>query len=383
MTNTLGKFGANLEQAGARLTVDLSALVRNWRKLDALSAPARAAAVVKANAYGLGSVPVVEALYAAGCRNFFVALPEEGTEIRKVAQYARVFVLTGAFGNNHLYFRKNGLVPLLCSNEQIDTWLNSALGAAPFGINVDTGMNRLGLAVGDALRLSERLDSLKKSGLCHIMSHLACADQPSHSMNGHQLEAFQRIRGAYVGVESSLGNSAGVFLGGDFACDVTRPGIALYGGEAVSDTENPMEPIATAETRIIQIRRAKAGETVSYGATMTLARDTLIAVCGTGYSDGYHRASGHGVALRQTIRPAGFGFVAGTMLPILGRVTMDLTMFDITDTPKGLLNVGDFIELFGKNIKLDDVARAAGTIGYEFLTSLGDRYHRSYISDLS
>ena len=140
-----------------------------------------------------------------------------------------------------------------------------------------------------------------------------------------------------------------------------------------------MEPVAQLETRVIQVRNAKAGETVSYGATETLKRDTRIAVCGTGYADGFHRASGAGVALRETGRPAGFGFIAGKRVPILGRVTMDLTMFDVTDLPDGAVKAGDFVELFGKNIALDDAARAAGTIGYEMLTSLGNRYHRPYL----
>jgi alanine racemase len=159
---------------------------------------------------------------------------------------------------------------------------------------------------------------------------------------------------------------------------VARLGIALYGGEAVNDVANPMQPVVIAEAQVMMVRHAKAGETISYGATETLSQDTRIAVCSVGYADGYHRAiSGTGVALRQTGRPAGYGFIAGRKVPILGRVTMDQTMFDVTDVPG--VKAGDYIELFGANIPLDDAARAAGTIGYELLTSLGQRYYREYL----
>ncbi len=370
--------GVDAALAGGRLTIDLAALVRNWRKLDALSAPARAAAVVKADAYGIGASPVVQALYSAGCRTFFVALPHEGVEVRKVAPDARIFVLTGAFSEDRTGFEESRLIPLLCSLDQVRDWLGSRAQFSSFGIHVDTGMNRLGLNVAEALALASEINDLKQAGLCHLMSHLACADDPLHPLNAKQRKAFQGVRSVFSGVESSLCNSAGIFLAGDYLCDMTRPGIALYGGEAVNDTENPMEVVVTAETRIVQIRHAKASETVSYGATTTLSRDTTIAVCATGYADGFNRASGSGVSLRDAEPVVGHGFVAGTKVPILGRVTMDLTMFDATNAPLNTVHVGDYVELFGKNIALDDAARAAGTIGYEFLTSLGRRYHRRY-----
>lgn len=364
--------------AGGRLTIDLGALVRNWRKLAALASSAETGAVVKADAYGLGAEPVAGALAKAGCRTFFVAYAHEGAAVRKAAPEARIFVLTGAFGAEPAVFIENQLIPILCSNDQLERWLSQG-ASLPFGLNIDTGMNRLGWSVAEALNIAERREELISAGLCHVMSHLACADDPARLMNQRQLESFQQVRAAFSGVESSLCNSAGIFVGGDYLCDLTRPGIALYGGEAVNGAANLMEAVVTAESQILQLRHAKACETVSYGAAETLKRDTSIAVCGTGYADGFHRASGAGVALRKTGRSAGFGFIAGKKMPILGRVTMDLTMFDVTDLPKDAVKSGDFVELFGKNIVLDDAARAAGTIGYEMLTSLGGRYHRSYL----
>jgi alanine racemase len=360
------------------MTVDLAALVDNWRKLAALSAPARPGAVVKADAYGLGVGPVATALHQAGCRDFFVAQPQEGIEVRAALPDARVYVITGLLKGLEREFAWHRLIPLISSPGQLSDWLALTKRAAqPFGLHVDTGMNRSGLTLSDAL--SADAGALKAAGLGLVMSHLACADAPDHPMNTQQIESFQRVRSAFSGIESSLANSAAILTGLAKDTDLTRPGIALYGGEAVNGIANPMKPVVTAEARIIQIRSAKKGETVSYGATVTLERDTKIAVAAMGYADGFHRAGGSGVALRQTGTPAGAGAIGGLRVPILGRVTMDFTMFDVTEVPEGALQANEWIELFGHTISLDDAARAAGTIGYELLTSLGRRYHRAYV----
>jgi alanine racemase len=369
--------------ACGRLSIDLGALVDNWRKLASLSAPARPGAVVKADAYGLGLTPVVEALYAAGCRDFFVAQPQEGVDVRLSAPDARIYVITGAFKGAEGAFVEYRLIPLISSPGQLSAWVSAARQAGavqPFGLHVDTGMNRSGLTLAEALGASNDLNALKSAGLSLLMSHFACADAPDHPMITRQLESFQMVRTAFSGIESSLANSAGILTGLARSTDLTRPGIALYGGEAVNGMSNPMKPVVTAEARIIQIRQAKKGETVSYGATVTLERDTKIAVAAMGYADGFHRAGGAGVAMRQTGTQAGAGAIAGHKVPILGRVTMDFTMFDVTDIPESILQANEWIELFGNTIALDDAARAAGTIGYELLTSLGQRYHRAYVS---
>ena len=369
--------------ACGRLTIDRAALVANWYKLDVLSRPGRASAVVKADAYGLGIEIVVPALAAAGCGDFFVAQPEEGIVVRTLAPDARIFVISGAFTGSEKALAAHRLIPLISSAEQLASWsqLVRQTGAPqPFGLHVDTGMNRSGLTLAEMKLAAMQVPVLRAAGLQVIMSHFACADEPNHEMNAQQAESFQNVRNAFSGIESTLANSAAILGNALHGTGLTRPGIAIYGGEALNDVPNPMRPVVTAEARIIQIRHAKTGETVSYGATETLKRDTKIAVASVGYADGWHRSGGNGVALRQTGNPKGCGFLEGHRVPILGRITMDFTMFDVTDVPDALLDQAQWIELFGQNISIDDAARAAGTIGYELLTSLGRRYQRLVVN---
>ena len=362
------------------LDIDLGALAANWRAMAARSGPASASAVVKANGYGLGIDPVVRTLSEAGCRDFFTATIDEAITARRLAPHARILVLNGIYPGTEQSFRRHRLTPILCSMEQVQLWDEACKrdGRLPYALHVDTGMNRLGVTTPEALALAEREADNRPS---LIMSHLACADDPDRGDNARQLKSFQTVRGAFQGIESSLSNSAGIFLGGAYLCDLTRPGIALYGGEAVNRAENPMQVVATAKARILQIRRAPAGSTVSYGGTARVTRDTKIAVCAVGYADGYLRSlSGSGVPLRDTDAQAPVASLHGQAIPVLGRVTMDLTMFDVTDVVGQEVRCGDFVELFGKSHRLDDLARSAGTIGYEILTSLGSRYARHYQS---
>ncbi len=370
--------------ATARLTIDLDALADNYRLLRERSGGAETAAVVKADAYGTGLEEAAGALSQAGCETFFVAVPEEAVRLKRVLTGAQVFVLSGIFDmESAAVLAEAGAVPVLNSLDQIETW--SAYWKAhgsrrPCAIHVDTGMNRLGLSEAEALAFAERNARDHTVTPILLVSHLACGDTPEHPLNRMQLESFQRVRTAFGEIESSLANSAGVFLGPDYRFDLTRPGIALYGGEAVTGKDNPMRPVVKAEARILQIRRVKAGDSVSYGATHTVARDSLVAVCGAGYADGWHRAgSGGGVPLRDTVTDGFAGALNGRRVPAVGRVTMDLTMFDVTDVPDADLAQAEWIELFGETVALDDAARAAGTIGYELLTSLGSRYHRRHI----
>jgi alanine racemase len=370
------------EVAPSRLTIDLGALADNWRMLKKASGKARTGAAVKGDGYGLGIEAVVPALYDAGCRDLFVATPDEGMLARQFAPEARIFVLAGVWPGVEAQFFSHDLVPVLVSEEQIACWSNAVAfdEEHPCALMVDTGMNRLGLSVEEALALADDPTRPASFSPVLLLSHLACASDPSHPMNRRQLESFQAVAKAYEGVDSSLANSPGIHLGPDYHFDLTRPGIAIYGGEAVDGVKNPSLPVVTAETRILQIRHGKAGEPVSYGASHVLTRDSRLAIVSTGYADGYHRAlSGSGVPLRQTVHEGGFGFVAGRRVPVAGRITMDLTIFDVTDVPESEISAGDYIELFGHNIALDDAARAAGTIGYELLTSLGNRYQRAYI----
>ena len=383
-SDTAPLTGPEMRFAGATLTIDLDALKENYSALARVCLPAATAGVVKADAYGLGIDRVVPALAAAGCMQFFVALPEEGAAVRRVAPEATIYVLNGLFSAESAeIYRTDRLVPVLNSPTDIHLW-ETFCGVTgevlPCVINVDTGMNRLGMSVEEALSFADENGLTQAVKPVLVMSHLACADELTHPMNRRQLESFQQVADAFPGIESSLVNSAGVLLGSEFRFGLTRPGIGVYGGAFASGVRNPMRTVVTAEARVAQVRHAKAGETVSYGATETLARDTIIAVAAVGYADGYHRAaSGSGVRLREMQGPAGHGFVQGQRVPILGRVTMDLTMFDVTDLGEGMVNRGDMIELFGPNISVDEAAEAAGTISYELLTGLGRRYHRRYV----
>ena len=382
-TTDIQKFGVDSRIAGGRLTINLDALVANYSVLRKQSGSAKCAAVVKANAYGLGAEQVVPALWNAGCDTFFVAVPEEGFAIKRIHPKAIVYVLNGIHEASVASVAEGGLVPVLASLEQIELWADywKRHGSRrPCAIQVDTGMNRIGLSLEEALAFRARNMNEHIVTPMLIMSHLACADEPSHPLNALQLESFQLVAKTFDDIDSSLCNSAGLFMGPDYRFDVTRPGIALYGGEAVNGTPTALQHVVTVEARIAQVRKVKMGETVSYGAKHTLEHDAKIATVSVGYADGYPRAgSSAGVALRNTLPTGAHGFIAGKKVPLLGRMTMDLCMFDVTGVADEDLS-GGWIELIGENILLDDAARAAGTIGYEVLTSLGQRYERIYLS---
>ena len=368
--------------APARLTIDLVALADNWREMADLSGNASTAAVVKADAYGLGLEDCGTALYEAGARDFFVAVVQEGVTLRTYAPDARIYVLSGVWPGQEATFYEHGLVPVLVSEEQLSFWMavTAEHGDHPCALHIDTGFNRLGIPLEDALAFADDVSRPASISPVLVLSHLHSGDTPSSSFNRQQLESFQKVAAAYEGIPASLAASSGIMLGAEYHFDLTRPGIAVYGGEAVGGVSNPMRPVAKAEARIIQIRSAKTGETVSYGGTHRLTRNSRLAIVAAGYADGYKRSlSGSGVPIRDSIHEGGFGFIAGHRVPVVGRVTMDLTIFDITDVPERDVRTGDYIELFGPNMPLDDVARAAGTIGYELLTSLGLRYERRYL----
>ncbi len=382
ITYDLSAKDAAFEAASNRLTIDLGALADNWRTMNRLSGKARAAAVLKANAYGIGIEPAAGTLYRAGARDFFVANAEEGVALRPVVPDGRIHILAGMWPGNEQLFFDNDLIPIINSEEQLAFFMStlSERGDHPCVLHVDTGMNRLGLTAEEALLLANDPARPASFSPILVMSHLACADDPSHPLNRRQLESFRTVTAAFEGIESSLANSGGVHLGPDFHFDLTRPGIAVYGGEAVNDMPNPMKPVVTAEARILLIRNARKGDTGSYGGSAQFTRDSRVAIAAVGYADGYHRSlSGGGVTLRQASPGGAYGFLHGVKIPQLGRVTMDLTLFDVTDLPENAARPGDYVELFGKNIAVDDVARAGGTIGYEMLTSLGSRYERAYI----
>jgi len=360
--------------AGGRLTIDLAALAANWRDLAARADGAIAAAVVKGDGYGIGLEPAARALSEAGCDTFFVALPGEGLRLRRALPGATIYVLAGLLEGGALAYADAALLPVLSSRPQIDEWVafRRAGGTGAAALHVDTGMNRLGLDLAEAQALAGERPLVEALGLTLVMSHLACADTPARPLNRAQLAAFREVRALFPGVPASLANSAGIFLGPDYRFDVVRPGIALYGGTAVADVPNPMRPVVTLEARVLQVRDSRSGETVGYGATETLGRPSRLAILAAGYADGYPRH-----ASSSDAKPGARAFLHGLSAPLVGRVSMDLVTVDVTEVPGA--RRGDWAELFGPNIPVDEVAERAGTIGYELLTRLGHRYHRTYL----
>jgi alanine racemase len=373
--------GPRSDLAGGLVMVDLRALRSNYRALAKVVGRARVAGVVKADAYGLGITQVVPALAAEGCDTFFVATADEGIATRRFAPDARIFVLDGLFSEEAAaLFAAQRLTPVLNGTTDIALWERHCArhgSDRSCAIQVDTGLNRLGLTVQQALAFAADNALTRAVEPVLVMSHLACGDDRNHPLNRRQAQAFGAVRAAFPGVAASLANSSGLLLGRDYHLDLVRPGIAIYGGAPSSGVT--MKTVVTAEARVLQVRHAQLGETVSYGATRLLARDTLIAVAAVGYGDGFPRAaSGSGVPLRGVL-PGGCGSIRGRRVPILGRVTMDLTMFDVTDLGADAVAAGDFIQLFGADLPVDEAAKAAGTIAYELLTGLSRRYTRFHV----
>ena len=363
-------------EAPAVLTVDLGALRENYRKIKSLASGAVCAAVVKADAYGIGVAPAVAALGAEGCETFFIATPSEARLVREIAPRATLYALDGLLPGTAPLFAKLELRPILGSIEEIEDWAAFAaghdgrLGAA---LHIDTGMNRLGLREAEIDRLAGESALLERFDISLVMSHLACSDDPENQKNEDQRAAFDRLRALLPEAPASLANSGGVFLGAPYHYDMVRPGIALYGARATLSGAEEMRPVVRLEGRILQVKHANPGETVGYGATQKLERPTKLAIVAAGYADGYFRALG-----ASSAKPGADAYLGGHCAPILGRVSMDLIAVDITDVPAELGTRGNFVELLGDRVGVDDLADLAGTIGYEVLTRLGPRYHRIY-----
>ena len=337
------------------LTVDLAAMAANWTALDAMSA-SETGAVVKANAYGTGIGRAARRLAQTGARKFFVAVAQEAADIRQaLGPDPEIYILSGHMSGDTDIIADLNLIPLLSSIDQMLRHFE-ALPGTPFGIQLDTGMNRLGMEAGewDAVRSLVLPQNPKL-----IMSHLACADEPAHPMNAQQLAAFNEMTDG-VDAPRSLAATGGILLGPEFHFDVTRPGIGLYGGLPFADAR----PVVSIDLPIIQTRDVAVGESVGYGNTWSAERPSRIATVSCGYADGILRAMGPNTTL----------FAAGTAVPIAGRISMDSIGVDVTDAK----DLPSALELVGPNQSIEVLAQNAGTIGYEILTSLGARYTRRY-----
>jgi alanine racemase len=340
----------------SELTIDLNALAANWRSLDALSAPSvETAAVVKADGYGLDAGRVAQKLVKLGVQSFFVAVAEEGQIVRKsVGDAPDIYVFSGHMAGDTERLQSANLIPLLNSPEQVTRHFSDA-PVHPFGVQLDSGMNRLGLEPEDWAALRS---DLMDAGPRLVMSHLACADELEHRMNPQQLRVFDEMTQGVA--RRSLAATGGILLGPEYHFEMTRPGIGLYGGMPFSDAQ----PVVQIEAPIIQTRTVRPFETVGYANAWEATIESQIATISAGYADGLIRAMG----------PKARVFAGDTPCPVIGRVSMDLITVDVTH----LEDVPASLTILGPPQTVDDLAQAAGTIGYEILTSLSSRYTRRY-----
>ncbi|WP_444929551.1 alanine racemase [Microbulbifer sp. SSSA002] len=360
------------------LSINLKSIADNYQDLaDRLKSGTRCGAVVKADAYGLGMAHVTPALYAQGCRDFFVATQAEGARLRSdLGDDVNIVVFTGVRPGAELECARAGLIPTLFTLDQLRNWAETCGKAqlrAPCALKIDSGMTRLGMTPEEFELLLKDRPLLESVDIQMFFSHLACADEPQHPQNKIQLDYFKRagdrLRELCPNIQLSLANSSGIFLGEEYHFDIARPGSALYGLNPVPGTENPMRATVTLELPIVQKRYVAQPRFVGYGATQEAPAGSWLAVARGGYADGIIRA--------QSGRGRGWG--CGRALPIIGRVSMDSTIFDISALSAEERDSLQSIAVLNEQLTADEVAGYAGTIGYEILTSLGHRYDRRYV----
>lgn len=357
------------------LIIDLDRIAANWRSLAAFAAPAACAAVVKADAYGLGADRVIPVLWQAGCRTFFVATFDEAVQAKHLCPEAVVYVLNGVMTSSEAEFLSLGIRPVLSSVSQLERWARACADRrerVPAALHVDTGLNRLGIPHTEFLVASQRPELMSRIDVALVMSHLACADDPTHPMNDGQRLRFEIARRLWPATAASLAASDGMLLGQPYHYDMVRPGYALYGGQASIAAAAPVNPVVRVRVKVLAVEDVPAGATVGYSATWRASVPSRIATLAAGYADGLPRgASG------PDDGSGGVVSIAGVHCPITGRVSMDLTTVEVTAA--AAVRPGDWADIIGPDLTIEEVGRRAGTIGYEILTRLGRRFHRSYV----
>lgn len=336
-----------------------------------MSPGTRGAAVVKADAYGLGARPIATALARAGCDTFFVATPDEGAALRRHIRDAAINVLHGVPPRTERFLERHRLTPVINDLGELARWRAHAarVGGADAVVHLDTGLNRLGMPPDETERLIDD-PTLAAGPRITWMSHLACADEPDHPMNAQQLARFRALLRRLPAGPATFAATSGILLGPAYHFDLVRPGYGLYGGNPVRGVP-PMRPVVRLAARILQVRRVDSPGTVGYGAGHRVSGSARIATVPVGYADGYFRGlGGRGIAVLD-----------GKRVPVVGRISMDLATIDVSEVPDGRARPGDMVELIGETVTIDALAEAAGTIGYEVLTALGRRYPRRYVGD--
>lgn len=371
-----------MESSLGILTIDLAAIQMNWKRINCQldAGKTSSAAVIKANAYGLGAAQVGRALYDAGCREFFLATQTEAVEARTyLPADAVLYVLGGMRSGVEQEFIRNRLVPVLFSLKDLRRWQSACERAGVSGdcaVKVNTGMTRLGLDMPELLIWLSSLSSFSNMRPVLIMSHLACADEPGHPLNKTQLNEFRQVvklcKPQLPDARFSLANSSAIFLGKEWHFDLVRPGASLYGINPQQPRSSPVLPVIQLDLPVIQVRKILQSASVGYCATTHVAPSSVLAVVAGGYADGLHR----------TIGSQGRGNIDGYPVNIIGRISMDTSIFDVSSVPDEILQREPLmVKVLGGGLTLDLMMEQKGVLGYEILTSLGVRYQRRYVSD--
>jgi alanine racemase len=369
----MSHLAKKLDSANSFLCINIDLIINNYLLLKKKLGKATCAATLKADAYGVGAAEVGAALVKAGCSSFFVATIDEAIDLRNhiPLKHVKIAVLSGFLPKTGPIFNEYNIIPVINNLEQLRDWkkYNSEAGKSLDSIlQIDTGMNRLGLTPNELSKILNNPAEMNGANLCGLMSHLACSDEPNHEMNQQQLSEFIKAKNKLPRMETSLANSGGIFLGKSYHFDLARPGIALYGATPNYNACNPLKQAIKLYGRVLQIRETGANQTVGYGASYKPTRDSVIATVGVGYADGYLRS----------LSSNSYAFFNNIKIPIIGRVSMDCITVDISSVPTRTIKPGDFIEVMGDNFTIDDIAKAANTVPHEILSRLGTRHFRQY-----
>ncbi|MFT7144398.1 MAG: alanine racemase [bacterium] len=348
-------------------TINLKAIQKNWLRLTNMS-KATCAAMVKADAYGLGSKEVSKALYTSGCRTFFVAYLEEALHIKPYTPQADIYILNGISAGEEQTCVKNNLIPVVNTINALKTLIDAKVDMS-IALHIDTGINRLGLPLHE---VKQAADAIKLNNNLHLkllMSHLACADDIKNPFNKTQLKAFESMKKVFPQVTCSLANSSGIYLGDEYHFDVIRPGYALYGGNPTPYKKaNPMDNVLTIKSGIMQLKKIKAGESIGYNSTWNAQRDSQIATIPYGYADGFSRLHSNKTNF----------YIGHYKAPVIGRVSMDMTTLDVTGIPDDILK-NTPVTIVGDKNTIDDLSKNINTVGYEVLTNIGNRLKKQYL----
>ena len=359
-------------EKGALLCIDLKALQDNYLFMKNLSSPRIASVVLKANAYGLGLCPIAKALFKVGVKDYFVTTLEEGIALRKtLGEDIHIYILNGVLKGTEDILNVHNLIPVLLSLEQLSLWRAYAQKIQKKCLailQVNAGMGRFGLSFEEAKTVAEDPNGLEGVELLYILGHLSSASLSTHPRNEIERDCFEDFLALFPNVPATFSNSPGILLGKRYHFDMTRMGIALYGGAPLEDQPNSLKPVLSLKARILQVRSLKCGMTVGYDGTYVMPEDGRVATVNIGFGDGFPRA----------LSNKGYGLIQGIKVPIAGRISMDWMSFDVTHIPEKDVAPGDLVTLLGGDLTIDSVAACAGTTSYDLISGLGARLHRTY-----